>query len=110
MPSLQYCMSNSDLISDIQILQTLTLFIVCVLDCRLCCLVSVVCVYPYIRCVFVVLALLAYWIAVRMHILSLAVILFSLSHMRPQLPGWEHDDIIFLIFFSHLLLQTVGNW
>lgn len=30
-------------------------------------------------------------------ILCLAVILFSLSHMRPQLPGWEHDDIIILL-------------
>lgn len=71
---------------------------------HLCCLVSVVClhwvcVYPCTHCVFVVFALLAYWIDIRMHILSLAVILFSLSHMRPQLPGWEQDDVIFLIFF-----------
>lgn len=57
-----------------------------------------VCVYSYKCCVFEVFALIACWITVRMHILSLAVILFSLSHMRPQLPGWEHDYIIIPFF------------
>lgn len=56
-------------------------------------------VYPCSRRVFVAFALIAYWLAVRMHILSLDVFLFSLSHTRPRRPGWEHDDISVLIFY-----------